>query len=264
MSSNESDKTKEIFNTIKAEIKVLAKDLQTDITRDRGMKNRNIWHLQKALGHMPEYFSDAGQDMVLDRYVFKGKREGTFVELGGYDGLQGSSCLFFELMRRWDGLLVEGNPGSAKLAREFRRCKTVDAVVSGTVRETSFLQVEPGAAYSQMGGVVSALPKVTTDAMAANKVPGVAVTVTTETLADILRANGITHIDYLAIDIVGSEMDVLSTFPFDEFSVTAMSVENLNKDDTSITELLQDRGFILLDYLGLDEVYVDANITIEA
>ena len=49
------------------------------------------------------YVSQAGQDMVVDR-VLGGKRGGTFIDVGGYDGTTGSNSWFFELWRGWYGV----------------------------------------------------------------------------------------------------------------------------------------------------------------
>jgi hypothetical protein len=38
------------------------------------------------------------------------KRNGFFVEIGGYDGETFSNSLLLEKERRWSGLLVEANP----------------------------------------------------------------------------------------------------------------------------------------------------------
>lgn len=54
------------------------------------------------------YFSQAGQDRYLDERIFKNKRNGTFVEIGSYDGWMGSNCVFFEKVRDRTGLVVRG------------------------------------------------------------------------------------------------------------------------------------------------------------
>jgi hypothetical protein len=43
------------------------------------------------------------------------KRNGFFVEIGGYDGESFSNSLFLEKERGWSGLLVEANPYTYEL-----------------------------------------------------------------------------------------------------------------------------------------------------
>ncbi len=63
------------------------------------------------------------------------------------------------------------------------------------------------------------------------------------------------------MDIEGPEREILAAFPFDEFEVTAVSVENQHHDD-SISKIMYEKGFVLLDYLGMDEVYVNENVEV--
>jgi hypothetical protein len=54
-------------------------------------------------------WSQYGQDQLIDKLLNQ-KRNGFFVEIGGYDGETFSNSLFLEKERRWSGLLVEANP----------------------------------------------------------------------------------------------------------------------------------------------------------
>lgn len=42
-------------------------------------------------------------DLKMDE-IFKGKRDGFFIELGAYDGLTQSNTAFFEFSRGWRGV----------------------------------------------------------------------------------------------------------------------------------------------------------------
>jgi hypothetical protein len=48
-------------------------------------------------------------DQLIDKLLNQ-KRNGFFVEIGGYDGETFSNSLFLEKERGWSGLLVEANP----------------------------------------------------------------------------------------------------------------------------------------------------------
>eukprot|EP00966_Prymnesium_polylepis_P335260 7390625-Prymnesium_polylepis.1 len=63
-----------------------------------------------------------GQDLKLD-VLLNHARDGTFVEIGGYDGETFSNTLFFERHRGWRGLLVEPNPFTFRqLLSRSRNC----------------------------------------------------------------------------------------------------------------------------------------------
>ena len=55
-------------------------------------------------------FGQFGQPVYLDMVVFKGLRDGFFIEAGADDFETDSNTLLFELQRGWTGLLVEPNP----------------------------------------------------------------------------------------------------------------------------------------------------------
>ena len=104
--------------------------------QSRGRVNQMIWSTERALGLHPQFFSEAGQDSFLDREVFRGKRGGTFVEIGGYDGVTGSNCLYFEMMRGWNGLMIEPSPVFFERASAFRRATCLDVALAAFGSDT--------------------------------------------------------------------------------------------------------------------------------
>jgi hypothetical protein len=65
-------------------------------------------------------------------------------------------------------------------------------------------------------------------------------TLTLERLLDQVNAPG--TIDYLALDVEGSEYDILSHFNFDRYKIMALAIE-----DDLCNELLVSRGYIKVD-----------------
>ena len=56
-------------------------------------------------------YSEEGQDVFLDKIVFKENvKNGFFMEAGADDFVDGSTTLMFELNHNWTGLLVEPSP----------------------------------------------------------------------------------------------------------------------------------------------------------
>ena len=103
----------------------------------KGFVRMHLWQVEKQLGLHARYFSQAGQDRYLDERIFRSKRNGTFVEIGGYDGWMGSNCVFFEKVLGWTGLVVEASPQLVQRIGETRRAEVVHAAVAdqdGTAR----------------------------------------------------------------------------------------------------------------------------------
>ncbi len=222
--------------------------------RTRGQLNQNIWECERLNGRREQFFSQAGQDAFLDERVFKGKREGVFVEIGGYDGITGSNCLFFELIRGWNGLLIEPAPRFYAMAASFRRATCLQLALADEEGEAEFLEVQEG--YSQMSGLTASYDAKLRETVESDpRHKGELIKVKTKTLPQILDQHFLKDIDYISLDVEGGEMAVLQEFPFDKYSVHAWTVEN-NTGGTEIPLLMKDRGYQRIEALGVDDVYV--------
>lgn len=222
--------------------------------RVRGQIHQMIWDCERLAGRRHQFFSQSGQDAYLDEQVFKGKRGGTFVEIGGYDGITGSNCLFFELMRGWTGLLVEPAPAFFQQAKAFRRATCLQLALSDEEGTAEFLEVEAG--YSQMSGLTAHYdPKLRETVEKDPRHKGNLIEVKVTTLTALLDRHFLKEIDYISLDVEGGESAVLSSFPFDNYKVHAWTIEN-NTNDTEVPALMRDRGYKRVEALGVDDVYV--------
>ena len=219
----------------------------------RGALWQRLWSLRRMLGEIPQYFSQAGQDWFVDRHLSGGRRDGVFVDVGGYDGVSGSNTLFFEAFRGWSGLLVEPAPGPLGHARALRRCRCVGDAVAGREASGRFIEVLDG--YTQMSGLVDSydpglLAQVRAHPAHAERVEQVAC----RPLADVLREAGLGRIDYLSLDVEGAEREILGAFPFDAFDIGCWSIEN-NTGDPWIEQAMSAAGYRRVEFLGVDEIY---------
>ena len=61
------------------------------------------------------FYSQDRQDYNLEKYVFKGYKNGIFVDVGAYDGKDINNTLFFEETHNWTGINIEPIPEKFKL-----------------------------------------------------------------------------------------------------------------------------------------------------
>ena len=222
--------------------------------RTRGQINQLIWECERQAGLREKFFSQAGQDAYLDERVFKGKRDGVFVEIGGYDGITGSNCLFFELLRGWTGLLIEPSPTYFARAQSFRKATCLRLAVADEEGEAEFLEVQEG--YSQMSGLTASYNDKLREAVETNpNHKGELIQVKTRPLPKILDQHFLTQIDFISLDVEGGEMSVLSSFPFEKYQVHAWAIEN-NTGSTEIPALMREKGYDRVEALGVDDIYV--------
>lgn len=146
---------------------------------------------------------------------FDGKRAGTFVELGGNDGLQQSNTLALEQLYGWRGVLIEADPELAAECRRNRPDATVICAAAGPA--WSFERL----ARSDLTG---SIPRSSADDSSSALVP-------VAPLSAILDAAGIgPHIDLLSLDVEGFELEVLAGLDVDRHRPSHLLVETETPD----------------------------------
>ncbi len=227
--------------------------LEGERGRRRGPLNQRVWLLRKMLRQVPaHYFSEFGQDRYVDD-LLGGREGGVFVDVGGYDGITSSNTLFFELIRGWTGLLIEPAQVPFSKAARLRRCPCLDLAVAGSAQTRDFVEIVEG--RTQMSGFLDTYDvDMLTLARQDARHREIGRAVQSDALAEILRAHGITRVDYISLDVEGAELEILRSFAFDDLPVRVWSVEN-RAGDVEIPKLMRAQGYELAEFLGVDEIY---------
>lgn len=227
--------------------------LQKERSRKRADVVRKLHEVRQHLapgGY--KYTSQAGQDALVDRVLGKATG-GTFVDIGGYDGVTGSNTLFFEQYRQWTGILVEPVPANLERAKAMRRCPCLGLAVSSQEGTADFIEVSSG--YTQMSGLAGSYDPAMLDRVRALDGHAEAtIQVPTLPLATILEEHGIVHPDYISLDVEGAEMDVLRDFPFERHRAKIWSIEN-NTASAEIGNVMRSAGYELIEFCGPDEIW---------
>ncbi len=227
--------------------------LRDDRSRSRGDKMRLLHEVRQMLSPTGyPYASQAGQDMVVDGLLAR-KRGGTFVDIGGYDGVSGSNSLFFEQWRGWTGVLVEPVPGNLRKAREVRTCPCLGLAVAATDGEAEFLEISEG--FTQMSGLAQSYdPDLLARVRADPRHAETTIRVETRTISRILTEAGLPHPDFVSLDIEGGEVAALEAFPFADHRVGLWAIEN-NTATSRIGEIMRASGHDLVAFCGPDEIW---------
>lgn len=237
--------------------KTLVAALKDNNSRSRAPAVRLLHEVRGMLNPSFPFASQAGQDHVIDRY-FKGKTGGTFVDVGGYDGVTGSNSLYFEKWRGWTGVLVEPVEAQRATAERMRACPCLPYAVADQDGEATFIAVTEG--FTQMSGLADTYDAKLLDQVRADpRHKETAITVQTRTLSGILTESGLTDPDFVSLDIEGGELSALQGFPFDKHRVGAWAIEN-NTGTPQIAELMRENGYNLIEFCGPDEIYARAGV----
>jgi len=237
---------------LRKEATKLQKAIENNRTRKRGPLVRRFHEVRQMLSPLYTYTSQAGQDYVVDQ-LMKHKREGTFVDVGGYDGVTGSNTFFLETNRGWTGALVEPVKAQLVKAAALRTCPCIEAAVAPTEGEADFIEISEG--FTQMSGLANTYDKKLLQKVRNDKRHRENVTkVKTKTLSSILEYVEIPDPDFISLDIEGGEIACLKAFPFKDHNVKVWSIEN-NTGTSEIKKLMDTNGYDLIEFCGPDEVY---------
>lgn len=67
-------------------------------------------------------------------------------------------------------------------------------------------------------------------------------------------------IDYLSLDVEGSEMDILKVFPFDKHCIRYATIETNNDKETEkeLEAFMAERGYAFVEHLGVDHHFTNS------
>lgn len=184
--------------------------------------------------------------------------KGFFADVGAADGFSISNTLLLE-QQGWSGIAIDAFP------RNFEaRPNTVveQAVVAAEGGELVNFVVPTH--YRDFSGIERNLGK-HRDAL--NQVETNRIVLQTQLLEDILKKHKApSMIDYLNLDIEGSEFEVLRTFPFDKYRFRLITVEHNFEEPkrTMIHDLLAANGYVRDREVQWDDWYIKSNTNNEA
>lgn len=202
------------------------------------------------------FYSQNGQDKFLLERVFRGKRNGVFVEIGAHDGVSFSNTFAMEKHWGWKGVAVEPmGKAYAKLLAN-RTCLAIQACVAARAGTVEFIEVD---GYSEMlSGMVASFDPRHVERMerevAEHGGTVVRQAVPCLSLDDVFSRGGFPEIDYLSVDVEGAEQEVLQVETLRKWPVAVVSAEN-NFAESGLREHMGLAGYRLLARVGADDIY---------
>ena len=190
--------------------------------------------------------------MFIKENFFKDKKTGFFVEIGAYDGVQGSNCYHFEKHMKWQGIAIEASPLQFEKLKKNRNCKLINAAIGSENKKVDFYEVTEG--FTQMSGVNNQNFKNSFERIKKNSNSKInKINIECKTFDNLIPSDQI--IDLISIDIEGNEFDVLKSIDFKKYEIKVIILENNIPNQLSYLKFFFEKNFSYFDRIGMDEVY---------
>ena len=206
-----------------------------------------------------EIYSEFGQDrLVLEMLGWK--RNGFFLDSGASDGVQSNNTHLLEVSYDWNGICVEPNGVFFEKLVKNRKCHCMNYCLYDKEDHVDFLQ-----RGNDVGGIMqehhpSHLNRAKASYDVQKDLYGNPKTIKklTRTIEQVLKeCNAPQTIDYWSLDTEGSELTILKSFPFDEYSFRVITVEhNHFPVREEIREFLEYNGYQRIKELEVDDCYM--------
>lgn len=199
------------------------------------------------------FYSQFGQDKYISE-LFENNYEGVCIEIGVYDGINGSNTLYFE-NNKWECLCIEANYEAYIKCKGIRK-NTLNYCVSNENSDDSIFTI-----YNLSGNNQSAISSLKPDDRLINSHSDLIIStiqqkVKTRTLTKILdEINFYRDIDFISIDTENTEIDVLNGIDFEYYNIKYILIEN-NFDEDICKNYLYNKGYIKIKRIGVDDVYI--------
>lgn len=196
------------------------------------------------------FYSQDGQDRYLETNVFKSHKNGIYVDVGAYDGVDINNTLYFEKTHNWTGVNVEPMKESFdQLVMNRPRSINLNCAVCNSDGETEFFN---NTGHTKLiSGIKSTfdsrhLQRLHNENRSWGSTTEL-IKVPTKRMETICDDHQIVHINYLSIDVEGAEFEVIKSINFDKVFIDVIGFEN-NYDDVSVPIIayLNDKGYVVI------------------
>lgn len=199
------------------------------------------------------HFSQGDQSELVDQ-ILKERRDGFFIEAGGFDGESYSNSLFFERERNWTGIIIEPIPRHfSQILAKNRHAYALNACISRSKPAVVKFQVD-----NVFSGKLSGMPQPMKDHMDNKRIFKKFAYVPCFSINTILKAIEVNKVDYFSLDVEGGEPDVIESIDFDNFEFDVFTIEcfSMQTAQKRMVERMKAHGFNLYRYDGKDLVMV--------
>jgi len=203
------------------------------------------------------YSQSNEQDIIIN--LFKGKKNGTFLDIGANDGVTFSNTFALAKSYGWTGLLVEASPKAyERLLKNYELIdRDIDFQNVAIGKEDGYLDFYESGELLNKGDValVSSGVKKELQRWQSLKMPFTKMKVPMTSVSTMLSRSRHTHFDLLSLDIEGMELDVLPQIDFEALRIQVAVIEWNSKDERLYNDIILPFGFKLISKNAENLIY---------
>lgn len=207
------------------------------------------------------YYSQIGEDILINNnFINNIRTDGTYIEIGGSDGVTLSNTKFFHDKLGFKGLLIEPVP---HFFHELVRNRPNDICINAAVDYKEGMSKFIG--DSHVAGLDNYLSTPLRKKYLENAREYM---VNTYPISKIIKQAGLKYIDYFSIDVEGGELNVLETMDWSipVYIITIELNEKIQESDEEgkkknqkCREILLKQGFTFVKQLDINEFWINKN-----
>jgi len=169
--------------------------------------------------------------------LLKNKKDGYFIEAGAWDGVIASSSYVLEKYYGWKGLLIEPGPAFLDLKKNRPKSICINKILLDKKSFEKFIVFRNLYGYNCTKENYILNQEKILKAYGDKDFSFEEINIETVPLADLLEEyNAPKIIDYLTLDIEGSEFRVLKNFPFEKYKIRCIAIEGSECDELLISK----------------------------
>jgi FkbM family methyltransferase len=198
------------------------------------------------------FYSTHGEDSIAAGF-FKYAKKGFFLEIGAMDGLRMSNTYYLEQLG-WRGMCIEAHPKYAEMCIKNRpRSINIHAAVADKIRDSvDFFAAPAGAASSineKFAKKIFRKHHQNPKELVKTQVPMV-------TVDFVLKLHRIKKVDYVSVDVEGTEAAVMRGFSVEKYKPRLIILEQcFLVDSPKIIEYMKSRGYHFARKIAINAFY---------
>lgn len=220
------------------------------MTRSLKKVAKSITTLTRLPLNVQTHYSQEGEDIILAR-IFSNQLNGFFVDVGAHHPTRFSNT-YWAYRRGWNGINIEAAPGAKKLFDRIRpRDINLEVCVAESTGDLDFYLFPESALNTSGIQRKGAIERLFSSESRTVKI-------SSERLEVLLTKHlpkNVAAIDFMSIDVEGSELAVLRSNDWERFRPRVIVVEVLGKNLDSVMDSEEMRFLTDLEYVPVSMLY---------